>query len=112
MKRIIFIIAAADLTRANAHAKSSFDKRGGDRTFTTRLSATGAEPATHFVCSGLLGDDDYSVVKSLLATYPGASIVDWANDAGTAKGKDTLAALDLQVIRPPIAPPAPQEEVK
>ena len=103
MKRIIFIIAATDLTRANAHAKASFDKRGGERTFTTRLSVNGAEPAMHFVCSGLLPDDDYSAVKSLLATYPGASIVDWADDAGTAKGKDTLAALGLQIIRPPIA---------
>ena len=111
MKRIIFIIAAADLARANAHAKASFDTRGGDRTFTTRLSATGAEPATHFVCSGLLGDDDYTGVKSLLATYPGASIVDWRDDAGAAKGKDTLASLGLQIIRPPIAP-APVEEPK
>ena len=100
MKRIIFIIAAADLARANTQAKASFDKRGGERTFTTRLSATGAEPATHFVCSGLLPDDDYSAVKSLLATYPGASIVDWAEDAGATKGKDTLAALGLQSIRP------------
>ena len=70
MKRIIFIIPAADLARANAQAKSSFDQRGGERTFTTRLSATGAEPATHFVCSGLLADDDYTAVKALLATYP------------------------------------------
>lgn len=111
MKRIVFIIAATDLARANAHAKASFDTRGGERTFTTRLSATGAEPATHFVCSGLLGDDDYTAVKSLLATYPGASIVDWADDAGAAKGKDTLAALGLQIIRPPIDP-APVEEPK
>ena len=111
MKRIIFIIAATDLARANAHAKSSFDKRGGERTFTTRLSATGHEPATHFVCSGLLPDDDYTAVKTLLTTYPGASIVDWADDAGTAKGKDTLASLGLQIIRPPIAP-APKEGVK
>ena len=103
MKRIIFIIAATDLTRANAEAKASFDKRGGERTFTTRLSATGHEPATHLVCSGLLPDDDYSAVKSLLVTYPGASIVDWADDAGTAKGKDTLAALGLRIIRPRIA---------
>ena len=111
MKRIIFIIAAADLARANAHAKASFDTRGGERTFTTRLSANGAEPATHFVCSGLLGDDDYSAVKALLTTYPGASVVDWADDDGTAKGKDTLTALGLQIIRPPIAP-APVEEPK
>ena len=111
MKRIIFIIAATDLARANAEAKASFDKRGGERTFTTRLSATGNEPATHFVCSGLLPDDDYSAVKTLLATYPGASIVDWLDDAGTAKGKDTLAQLGLQIIRPPIAPAA-QEGVK
>jgi len=111
MKRIIFIIAAADLARANTHAKASFDQRGGERTFTTRLSANGAEPATHFVCSGLLPDDDYGAVKSLLVTYPGASIVDWADDAGTAKGKDTLAALALQIIRPPIAA-TPQEGVK
>ena len=111
MKRIIFIIAASDLARANAHAKASFDTRGGERTFTTRLSATGAEPATHFVCSGLLPDDDYAAVKSLLATYPGASIVDWRDDAGAAKGKDTLATLSLQTIRPPIAP-APTEEPK
>ncbi len=103
MKRIIFIIAAADLARANAHAKASFDTRGGERTFTTRLSATGAEPATHFVCSGLLADDDYAAVKSLLAAYPGASIVDWQDNAGAAKGKDTLASLGLQIIRPPIA---------
>ena len=111
MKRIIFIIAATDLTRANTHAKASFDKRGGERTFTTRLSVNGAEPATHFVCSGLLPDDDYSAVKTLLTTYPGASIVDWADDADTAKGKDTLAALGLQIIRPPIAA-TPQEGVK
>ena len=111
MKRIIFIIATADLGRANAHAKANFDRRGGERTFTTRLSATGNEPATHFVCSGLLPDDDYTAVKSLLATYPGATIVDWADDAGTAKGKDTLAALGLQIIRPPIAP-TPQEGPK
>ena len=111
MKRIIFIIAAADLARANTQAKSSFDLRGGERTFTTRLSATGAEPATHFVCSGLLADDDYSAVKSLLATYPGASIVDWRDDAGAAKGKDTLAQLGLQIIRPPIAATA-QEGAK
>ena len=103
MKRIIFIIAASDLARANAHAKASFDTRGGERTFTTRLSATGAEPATHFVCSGLLADDDYSAVKGLLATYPGASIVDWLDNAGAAKGKDTLAQLGLQFIRPPIS---------
>ena len=103
MKRIIFIIAATDLARANAHAKASFDKRGGERTFTTRLSVNGVEPATHFVCSGLLPDDDYTAVKTLLTTYPGASIVDWADDAGTAKGKDTLASLGLQIIRPPIA---------
>ena len=111
MKRIIFIIAATDLARANAEAKASFDKRGGERTFTTRLAASGNEPATHLVCSGLLPDDDYSAVKTLLATYPGASLVDWASDAGTAKGKDTLAALGLQIIRPPIAP-APVEEPK
>ena len=62
--------------------------------------------ATHWqivAVPGLLPDDDYSAVKSLLATYPGASIVDWADEAGTAKGKDTLAALGLQIIRPPIA---------
>ena len=111
MKRIIFIIPAGDLARANAQAKASFDKRGGERTFTTRLSATGAEPATHLVCSGLLAEDDYTGVKALLATYPGASIVDWRDDAGTAKGKDTLAQLGLQTIRPPIAP-APTEEPK
>jgi hypothetical protein len=111
MKRIIFIIAAADLARANAQAKASFDTRGGERTFTTRLSANGQEPASHFVCSGLLPDADYAALKGLLATYPGASIVDWRDDAGTAKGKDTLAALGLQIIRPPIAP-APVEEPK
>ena len=111
MKRIIFIIAAADLARANAEAKVTFDKRGGERTFTTRLSANGAEPATHFVCSGLLGDDDYTAVKALLATYPGASIVDWQDNAGAAKGKDTLASLGLQIIRPPIAATA-QEGAK
>ena len=111
MKRIIFIIAATDLARANAEAKASFDKRGGERTFTTRLSATGNEPTTHLVCSGLLPDDDYSAVKTLLATYPGASIVDWLDDAGTAKGKDTLAQLGLQIIRPPIAATA-QEGAK
>ena len=111
MKRIIFIIAAGDLARANAEAKASFDKRGGERTFTTRLSATGNEPATHLVCSGLLADDDYTGVKPLLATYPGASIVDWRDDAGAGKGKDTLAALGLQIIRPPIAATA-QEGVK
>ena len=111
MKRIIFIIAAADLSRANAQAKASFDQRGGERTFTTRLSATGAEPATHFVCSGLLAEDDYTDVKTLLTTYPGASIVDWRDDAGAAKGKDTLAALGLKVIRPPIAATA-QEGAK
>ena len=110
MKRIIFIIAAGDLVRANTEAKASFDKRGGERTFTTRLSATGNEPATHLVCSGLLPDDDYTGVKALLATYPGASIVDWRDDAGAAKGKDTLAALGLQIIRPPIA--AAKEEAK
>ena len=109
MKRIIFIIAAADLARANAEAKASFDKRGGERTFTTRLSATGNEPATHLVCSGLLAEDDYTGVKALLATYPGASIVDWRDDAGAAKGKDTLASLGLQIIRPPIAPAALEE---
>ena len=103
MKRIIFIIPAADLARANAQAKGTFDKRGGERTFTTRLSANGAEPATHFVCSGLLPDDDYSAVKALLATYPGASLVDWVDDADFRKGKDTLAAMGLQIIRPPIA---------
>ena len=111
MKRIIFIIAAGDLARANTQAKASFDKRGGERTFTTRLSVTGAEPATHFVCSGLLGDDDYTGVKALLATYPGASIVVWRDDAGTAKGKDTLAHLGLQIIRPPITATA-QEGAK
>ena len=111
MKRIIFIIPAAELARANAEAKASFGKRGGERTFTTRLSANGEEPATHLVCSGLLAEDDYGAVKSLLATYPGASIVDWADDAGAAKGKDTLAQLGLQIIRPPIAP-TPKEDVK
>ena len=99
MKRIIFIIAAADLARANAEAKISFDPRGGERTFTTRLSANGAEPATHFVCSGLLKDDDYVAVKTLLATYPGASIVDWPDDASTTQGKDTLAQLGLRFIQ-------------
>ena len=111
MKRIIFIIPAGELTRANAEAKASFDKRGGERTFTTRLSATGNEPATHLVCSGLLADDDYTGVKALLATYPGASIVDWRDDAGAAKGKDTLSSIGLQIIRPPIAP-APLEKPK
>ncbi len=109
MKRIIFIIAATDLARANAEAKASFDKRGGERTFTTRLSATGNEPATHLVCSGLLADDDYTGVKTLLATYPGASIVDWQDNAGAAKGKDTLAQLGLQIIRPPIVAAAVEE---
>ena len=50
-------------------------------------------------------------MKSLLATYPGASIVDWEDNAGAAKGKDTLAQLGLQIIRPPIAAVA-QEEPK
>ena len=115
MKRIIFIIAAADLARANTQAKASFDQRGGERTFTTRLSATGNEPATHLVCSGLLGDDDYTAVKALLATYPGASLVDWVDDAAFCKGKDTLAQLGLQMIRPPLAKPAEppvKEDVK
>ena len=105
MKRIIFIIAASDLARANAEAKTSFDAPGGERTFTTGLSANGQEPATHFVCSGLLTDNDYSFVKGLMATYPDAKIVDWADDAPFRQGKDTLAQLGLQIIRPPIAAP-------
>jgi hypothetical protein len=103
MKRIIFIIAAADLAKANADAKSSFDKRGGERTFTTHLSANGQEPATHFVCSGLLNEDNYSFVKGLLANYPDAKIIDWTDDSQFRLGKDTLAQLGLQIIRPPIA---------
>ena len=111
MKRIIFIIAAADLARANAQAKASFDQRGGERTFTTRLSASGAEPATHFVCPGVLPDGDYTFVKGLLGTYPGASVVDWLDGETASKGKDTLAQLGLQIIQPPIAATV-QEDVK
>lgn len=103
MKRIIFIIAAGDLARANLMAKTSFDPRGGERTFTTPLSANGQEPATHFVCSGLLGDSDYTSVKGLLATYPGASIVDWP-EGSFGKGRETIAQFGLQIIRPPIKP--------
>ena len=101
MKRIIFIIAAADFARANVMAKTSFDQRGGERTFTTRLSANGAEPATHFVCSGLLNENDYTAVKALLATYPGANIVDWP-EGSIAKGKDTLAQIGLRIIEAPV----------
>ena len=46
-----------------------------------------------------------------MTTYPGASIVDWLDNAGVAKGKDTLAQLGLQIIRPPISATA-QEEPK
>ena len=104
MKRVILIIPAAEVLRANGEAKSRFDQRGGERTFTTRLSADGQEPATHFVCSGLVPDNDYSGVKEMLTTYPGAQLVDWPESADASKGEATLAGLGLQIIAPPLEP--------
>jgi hypothetical protein len=104
MKRVILIIPAADVTRANGDAKSQFDARGGERTFTTGLSPTGKEPPTHFVCSGLLPEDDYSGVKQMLATYPGAQLVDWEDSSDWSKGEQTLAGLGLTIISPPVEP--------
>ena len=109
MKRVILIIPAAEVLRANGESKTRFDPRGGERTFTTRLSATGAEPATHFICSGLVPDDDYSGVKDMLTTYPGAQLVDWPDHADTQKGEQTLAGLGLRIISPPLEPDAKGE---
>ena len=104
MKRVILIIPAEEVLRANGESKNRFDQRGGERTFTTRLSADGQEPATHFVCSGLVPDGDYSGVKDMLTTYPGAQLVDWPESADAAKGEATLAGLGLQIIAPPLEP--------
>ena len=106
MKRVILIIPAAEVLRANGESKTSFDPRGGERTFTTRLSADGQEPATHFVCSGLVPEGDYSGVKDMLTTYPGAQLVDWPDETDAAKGEATLAGLGLRIIDPPIEPDA------
>ncbi len=104
MKRVILIIPAAEVLRANGESKTRFDQRGGEHTFTTRLSADGQEPATHYVCSGLVPDDDYSGVKDMLTTYPGAQLVDWPDHNDAAKGEQTLAGLGLQIIAPPLEP--------
>ena len=104
MKRVILIIPAGEVLRANGESKTRFDRRGGERTFTTRLSASGEEPATHLVCSGLVPDDDYSGVKDMLTTYPGAQLVDWPDQDDALKGEQTLADLGLRIISPPVEP--------
>lgn len=103
MKRVIVIITAGDLSKANALAKSTYDKTGGHHCFTTKLSPTGELPATHYIASGLLPEDDYASVKAILSAYQGASVVDWP-DMDQPKGKETVIQRDLKFINPPIRP--------
>ena len=100
MKRLIVIIPAAELTRANDNARLNFDPRGGQRTFTTPLSPTGAGPATHYICSGLLETRGQGLLQAWAATRPGATLVEW-DWAGTPDQVATLLAqLGLKIIQP------------
>jgi hypothetical protein len=73
--RVLLVVAAADRERANARALE-FDPSGGSETFGCPLSATGAEPATHYgCCTSMRGATHASVAAIVAGEFPGGLLL-------------------------------------
>lgn len=64
--RFIIVISALQSSAAAIKAKDWDPDKGGDKTFSVRLSANGKEPATHLACETAL--TDAMLAKVLAAT--------------------------------------------
>lgn len=77
--RMFLIVPAGLQVWANQQA-SALDTDGGGDTFTVPLSATGADPATHFGAAGLVRPETRTVVlEQLVPNAPGSRAYDEAD---------------------------------
>jgi hypothetical protein len=95
--RVLLVVAAADVARANQAAKS-FDKLSGDKTFRVGISVTGQGAPTHYWCCTQLRPATWAAVQAMQAQFPGSTFVEF--DPVTEKGKpqEVLATLGLKRI--------------
>lgn len=95
--RTLIIVTAADRITANAAAASLPGAGPADlQTFTVGLSATGAEPATHYVCSSVFDDADRRLVDELKAQFPTAVVADYDLESEPGFPDRILGALGLR----------------
>lgn len=71
--RLIVVVPVEDRETACVLTKS-VDRTGGERTFSSRLSPDGAEPATHLWCDWNMTDDEMERLKGLLVLTKGSRV--------------------------------------
>jgi hypothetical protein len=97
--RALMVIAAADQLTANT-AALQFDPDGGAQTFTVALSPTGEEPATHYLASVAVTDEQWQQLLAMRAgLFPSAVIVEWYEQAEPARANRLLEELGLRRIQ-------------
>jgi hypothetical protein len=97
-ERVLIIVPAADVERANLKAKE-FDSEGGEHTFTVSLSPTGEEPATHYVaCTAMRAAVGVQVRGIVAAEFPGAQVLPCSVDEPEAQPERVLGQVLLRPV--------------
>lgn len=73
-RQVIIVISAEERDGANAAAKDQFDPEGGERTFTSGLSADGSAPATHYWCCARFRDEAMAKLGPVAQTFASARV--------------------------------------
>lgn len=94
--RYIIVVTAADAAIANAAAKT-VDLVGGEKTFTSPLSPTGALPATHYWCNWAMTPAQATELSGKLDTLLSSNRAR-AFDAVTTTPDQVLTTLGLKVV--------------
>ena len=105
VRRVTLVVEAADQAAANQQAATLDPDTGGDKTFSIALSATGANPPTHYACFGVVTLPTLAAIEALYASdFPTGRIYRGHNPYDDEPGitrwtfKDAIADMELQVI--------------
>jgi hypothetical protein len=95
--RVLLVVAAADLERANQAAKG-FDKLGGEKTFRVGVSVTGQGAPTHYWCCMQVRPATWQALQAMQAQFPGSMFVEFNSKTEMGKPQEVLVALGLKRI--------------
>lgn len=102
--RHVIVIAAAQYRDALNQAAGAMDyDPGGGRTFDGHdLNASGSGEPTHIFAIAPASDEVWAQMQALLPQFPGTDLIESDHDNSAAVFHARIAALGLQIIRPPL----------
>src|SRR3569833_643425 len=98
-RRVIMVVTADDLQRANTASHAFTGKPEDAETFTVPLNASGlaSDPPSHYWVAAAFTEADYeTLVSQIVPAFPDARLDDWDMDAQPDLPNQVLADLGLR----------------